>query len=93
MSFSGDGLSFRNYVNSNYQTAVNHKSAEFELPSLLNIGLAYDILYLRHRLTGSEYTLRIEAIKDGYRSQISPSFGLMNPVIQTPDGTGVVSGN
>ena len=53
----------------------------------------YLITALRHQLTGKEYTLRIEAIKDGYRSQISPSFGLHNPVIQSPDGTGVVSGN
>ena len=53
----------------------------------------YLITALKHKLTGSEYTLRIEAIKDGYRSQISPSFGLVNPVIQSSDGTGVVSGN
>ena len=51
------------------------------------------ITALRHKITNDEYTIHVEAIKDGYRSQISPSFGLMNPVIQTPDGTGVVSGN
>jgi hypothetical protein len=53
----------------------------------------YLITALKHKLTGSEYTIHIEAIKDGYRSQISPNFGLVNPVIQSPDGVGVASGN
>ena len=74
MSFSGDGLSFREYVNPNYQTAVNHKSAEFELPSLLNIGLAYDILYLRHRLTGSGTFTSNAFQKDQYRLGCEYSF-------------------
>ena len=30
MSFSGDGLTFREYVDPNYQMAVSHNSAEFE---------------------------------------------------------------
>ena len=74
MSFSGDGLSFREYVNPNYQTAVNHKSAEFELPSLLNIGLAYDVLYLRHRLTGSATFTSNAFQKDQYRLGCEYSF-------------------
>lgn len=43
MQFSGDGLAFRN---TNIKTGVNsteqHRSAQFELPSLLNIGASYD---------------------------------------------------
>ena len=52
----------------------------------------YLITALRHKFTKEEYTMRIEAVKDGYRSQISPGFGLVNPRVQTPDGTGVVNG-
>ena len=52
----------------------------------------YLITALRHKFTKDEYTMRIEAVKDGYRSQISPGFGLVNPRVQTPDGTGVVNG-
>ena len=37
--------------------------------------------------------MRIEAVKDGYRSQISPGFDLKNPRVQTPDGTGSIPSN
>jgi len=43
MKFQGDGLSFRGFIPGNdNQFTVEQRSAEFELPSLLNIGLAYD---------------------------------------------------
>lgn len=44
MKFKGDGLSFRGYIpgNDNLFT-VEQRSADFELPSLINIGAAYDI--------------------------------------------------
>ena len=45
------------------------------------------ITALRHKITNDEYTMHIEAIKDGYRSQLSPTFAPNNPVIQNPDGT------
>ena len=84
----GDLIWFQ-YPSENPEAALVNKPVE---PHKYYSG-KYLITALRHRLTGTEYTLRIEAIKDGYRSQISPSFGLVNPVIQSPDGTGVVSGN
>ena len=49
------------------------------------------ITALRHKFTKDEYTMRIEAMKDGYRSQISSGFGLVNPRVQAPDGLGTVS--
>jgi hypothetical protein len=43
MTFCGDGLSFRgNVIGSDNQLTVEHRSAAFELPSLLNIGASYD---------------------------------------------------
>ena len=47
----------------------------------------YLITSLRHKLTNDEYTIHVEAIKDGYRSQLSEGFGLKNPVIQGPEGS------
>lgn len=47
MKFSGDGLSFKTPVPASTNGAntmtVDQRSAEFELPALLNIGLGYDI--------------------------------------------------
>ena len=45
------------------------------------------ITALRHKVTNNEYTMSIEAIKDGYRSQISKGFGLALPSLQNPDGS------
>jgi hypothetical protein len=46
MKFSGDGLSFKTLVpaatNGSSQITVEHRAAQFELPSLLNIGAGYD---------------------------------------------------
>jgi hypothetical protein len=48
MKFSGDGLSFRGTVPSTgVNLTVDQRSAEFEMPSLLNIGGKYDFLILR----------------------------------------------
>jgi hypothetical protein len=47
MRFSGDGLSFRTNVTTLGNTSlftVEQRSADFELPSLLNIGAAYDFI-------------------------------------------------
>ena len=49
------------------------------------------ITALRHKITNDEYTMHVEAIKDGYRSQLSPTFAPNSPVIQTADGTGTVA--
>ncbi len=43
MSYSGDGFSFRGEVpETEVDLTVQHRSAEFELPSLITIGAAYD---------------------------------------------------
>ena len=49
------------------------------------------ITALRHKITNDEYTMHVEAIKDGYRSQLSPTFAPNNPVVQSPDGMSTVS--
>ena len=46
---------------------------------------------LRHKFTKEEYTMRIEPSKMDIDHK-SPGFGLVNPRVQTPDGTGVVNG-
>lgn len=56
MKFSGDGMSFRGIVpahnNDNDQFTVEQRSADFELPALLNIGAAYDFnINENHRVT------------------------------------------
>ncbi|MDD3875691.1 MAG: PorV/PorQ family protein [Bacteroidales bacterium] len=54
MQFTGDGLSFRGFVpGAPEQMTVAQRSEEFELPSLLTIGGAYDIHIVPdvHRLT------------------------------------------
>jgi predicted porin len=44
MSFSGDGLSYRGQVNNGtFDQALEQRSESFELPALLNIGVAYDL--------------------------------------------------
>ncbi|MCB0396020.1 MAG: PorV/PorQ family protein [Flavobacteriales bacterium] len=59
MQFSGDGISFRTDApsGSGYDMRVEQRTSTFELPSLLNIGLSYDIVSTgidstkSHRLT------------------------------------------
>ena len=55
MRFGGEGLSFQDEApneNISYEYTANHRAADFELPSLLNIGASYDF-YIgeMHRLT------------------------------------------
>ncbi len=53
MTYKGDGLSFRGVVPSTgTNMTLEHRSASFDLPSLLNIGASYDFnLNEKHRLT------------------------------------------
>ena len=54
MSFSGDGLSIRSFIDQgSYQMTVSQRSESFELPSLLHIGVSYEFLTDNdaHRLT------------------------------------------
>ena len=43
------------------------------------------ITSLRHKITQDEYTMHVEAIKDGYKSAISSGFEAADPVIQIPN--------
>jgi len=48
MEFGGEGLSFRTDAPDaapNYEITVNQRAEDFELPSLLNIGLSYDFYF------------------------------------------------
>lgn len=62
MQYKGDGLSmqgtFQNIYGIEYQQTITSKSAAFDLPSLLNIGGAYD-LYLTKDSTGRAKTHRV----------------------------------
>jgi hypothetical protein len=54
MSFSGDGLSTNAlFQYSNHYQTLEQRSASFELPSSLNIGMSYDFLFAenKHRVT------------------------------------------
>jgi hypothetical protein len=56
MRYSGDGLSFRTPLPANNPSntktfTVESRSANFELPSLLNIGVAYDMYFSKDSLT------------------------------------------
>ena len=69
MSFTGDGLSFRGIVGDgdDYKMTVEQRSSEFELPALLNMGVAYDINFNNHRLTGAGNFTSNSFQKDQYR--------------------------
>ena len=43
------------------------------------------ITSLRHKITQDEYTIHVEAIKDGYKSAISSGFERTDPVVQVPN--------
>ncbi|MBK8847755.1 MAG: PorV/PorQ family protein [Bacteroidetes bacterium] len=54
MKYSGDGLAIKGTLNTGAQISLQQKSANFELPSLLNIGASYDFkLAEMHRLTAA----------------------------------------
>ena len=43
------------------------------------------ITSLRHKITQDEYTIHVEAIKDGYKSAISSTFEAAAPTVQVPN--------
>lgn len=54
MRFSGEGLSFQAQIpegSVSYNLAVNQRAADFELQSMLNIGMSYDFHFATHRFT------------------------------------------
>ena len=60
MSFTGDGLSFRGIVGDgdDYKMTVEQRSSEFELPALLNMGVAYDINFNNNKFS---YFIKIQS--------------------------------
>lgn len=62
MQYKGDGLSVQktvtNAYGSTYELSASNKSAQLDLPALMNIGLAYDI-YLTKDTTGKLKTHRV----------------------------------
>ncbi len=77
MKFNGDGLSFRGFIPGNDNTfTVEQRSNAFELPSLLNIGFAYDFYFgEKHRLTAAFNFTSNSFIKDQYT--IGAEYGFM----------------
>jgi len=53
MRFQGDGVTFSGQVpEDNYNTTISFRTENFELPSLLTMGLSYDFYFgTKHRLT------------------------------------------
>ena len=72
LKFKGDGLSFRGFIPGNVNTmTLEHRSDAFELPSLVNIGAAYDFRFNPDNiLTAAANFTSNSFIKDQY------SFGL-----------------
>ena len=68
MKFKGDGMSFRGFIPGNdNQFTVEQRSADFELPSLINIGAAYDFqLGENNRLTAAGNFTSNSFAKDQY---------------------------
>lgn len=70
MSFKGDGLSVRGVINgSENNITTEQRSAQFELPSLLSIGGAYDFLWMKE---GSEEEKSAETVE--HRVTIAGNF-------------------
>ena len=76
LMFKGDGLSFRGWVNNDdYTMTLEQRSEGYELPSLLNIGLSYDILPSQfHRITTAATFTSNAFQKDLYRFGFEYSF-------------------
>ena len=78
MNFSGDGLSYRGMVrNGVYDQALEQRSESFELPALLNIGVAYDLnLDTENRLTLAGNFVSNTATQDQF--QVGAEYGFMD---------------
>jgi hypothetical protein len=77
MVFDGDGISFRgNAPDNEYTMTLEHRTDAFELPSLLNIGLAYDLQLLpdNHRLTTAGTFTSNSFKNDQYRVGLEYSY-------------------
>ncbi len=79
MRFTGDGLSFSGRPRgAPEEMTVQQRSAEFELPSLLNIGGAYEFILVedRHTLTAAANFTSNSFTKDQFL--VGLEYGLMN---------------
>ena len=77
MMFAGDGISFRgNAPDGEYTMTLEQRTNSFELPSLLNIGLSYDIPFSleNHRVTSSGTFTSNSFQNDQYRFGLEYSF-------------------
>ena len=77
MLYGGDGLSFRgNAEEGDYFLTISQRSTDFELPSLLNIGLSYDLPMLPedHRVSGSGTFTSNSFQKDQFRLGLEYAF-------------------
>ncbi len=76
MKFKGDGLSVTTVLpTSSASSSVSQKSKEFELPSLINIGAAYDFLISQtHTLTAAANFTSNSFSKDQYIVGLEYSF-------------------
>lgn len=77
MLFGGDGLSFRGEAqNGDYSMTLENRSNDFELPSMLNIGLAYDLPNLpeSHRVSTAGTFTSNSFQKDQYRLGLEYAF-------------------
>ena len=77
MMFDGDGISFRgNAPDGEYTMTLEQRTNAFELPSLLNIGLSYDIPFSleNHRITSFRNFTSNSFQNDQYRFGLEYSF-------------------
>ncbi|MDD5570265.1 MAG: PorV/PorQ family protein [Bacteroidales bacterium] len=76
MKYSGDGLTFRGDVpGTSYGMAISQRSQDFELPSLINIGFAYDInINETYRLTPAANFTSNSFTKDQYSGGLEFGF-------------------
>ena len=77
MLYGGDGLSFRgNAEEGDYFLTISQRSTDFELPSLLNIGLSYDLPMLPedHRVSTSGTFTSNSFQKDQFRFGLEYAF-------------------
>ena len=77
MLYGGDGLSFRgNAEEGDYFLTISQRSNDFELPSLLNIGLSYDLPMLteEHRVSTSGTFTSNSFQKDQFRLGLEYAF-------------------
>ena len=76
MRFDGDGLTFRgNITGSDNQLTVQHRSANFEIPTLLNIGISYDfVLNEDHKIVTSGTFISNSFQKDNFIAGLEYNF-------------------